>query len=367
MGDLPVTTVVGGAAFLAGMVFGATAQRTNFCTMGALSDMVFMGDSRRFRSWMLAIAVAILATQSMQAAGLITIGKSIYLAKNLGWAGAVLGGLMFGFGMTLGGGCGNKTLVRIGGGNLKSVIVALVLGIFAYMTLRGLIGLARVNFIEPLTMDLGKSGLASQGLDEMLAVVTGLSHATARWAVALVVAGGLLVFCFKDSAFRTSKRDMIAGVLIGLLVAAGWYITGVIGNDEFEPVALTSFSFVAPTGESIQYLMTFTGSTINFGIASVGGVIFGSFVMSLVTRSFHLEAFSDAPDMLRHLTGAALMGVGGVLALGCTVGQGLTGVSTLALGSWIALASILAGGYLGLKYLEEGSLFGAVRSVFARG
>lgn len=366
MGDLPITTVVGGAAFLAGMAFGATAQRTNFCTMGALSDIVFMGDWRRFRSWMLAIAIAILATQALQSAGMITIGKSIYLTKTFGWAGAVLGGLMFGFGMTMAGGCGNKTLVRIGGGNLKSVIVAVVLGIFAYMTLRGLVGMARVSYIEPLSIDLGKKGLTSQGIDEMLAVATGLGLATARWVTALVIAGVLMVFCFKDGEFRTSPRDMIAGVVIGLLVAAGWYITGVVGNDEFEPVALTSFTFVAPTGEAIQYLMTFTGSTINFGIAAVGGVIFGSFVMSLATRSFHVEAFSDAPDMLRHLGGAALMGVGGVLALGCTIGQGLTGVSTLALGSWIALGSILAGGYLGLKYLEEGSLFGAVRAVFAR-
>lgn len=366
MGDLPIATVVGGAAFLAGVAFGATAQRTNFCTMGALSDIVFLGDWRRFRSWMLAIAVAILATQVLQAAGMINIDKSIYLTKNFGWAGAVVGGLMFGFGMTMAGGCGNKTLVRIGGGNLKSVIVALVMGVFAYMTLRGLVGIARVNVIEVMNVDLGKSGLTTQGIDEMVAAATGMARGTARWVVAAAAALGLAVFCFKDGEFRTSPRDMIAGVIVGLLIAAGWYITGVIGNDEFEPVPLTSFTFVAPTGESIQYLMTFTGATINFGIAAVGGVIFGSFLMSAATKSFHLEAFSDASDMLRHMAGAALMGVGGVLALGCTIGQGLTGMSSLALGSLIALLSILAGGYLGLKYLEEGSFFGAVRAVFAR-
>jgi uncharacterized membrane protein YedE/YeeE len=366
MAELPITTVVGGAAFLAGMALGATAQRTNFCTMGALSDIVFMGDWRRFRSWMLAVAVAIIATQGLQAAGLLTIGKSIYLTKSFGWAGAILGGLMFGFGMTMGGGCGNKTLVRIGGGNLKSLVVALVLGVFAYMTLRGLIGIVRVNYVDSLNLDLGKFGLATQGLDEMLARATGLAAGTARWVAALTIGGGLIAFSFKDPEFRGSPRDIIAGVLIGLLVTGGWYITGVLGNDEFDPVALASFTFVAPTGESIQYLMTFTGSTINFGIAAVGGVICGSFLMSLATRSFHLEAFSDANDMLRHLFGAALMGVGGVLALGCTIGQGLTGVSTLALGSWLALGSILAGGVLGLKYLEEGSLTGAVKAVFAR-
>lgn len=366
MDELPIATVVGGAAFLAGTVFGATAQRTNFCTMGALSDIVFMGDWKRFRSWMLAVAIGILATQAMQSAGMINIDKSIYLTKNLGWAGAVLGGLMFGFGMTMGGGCGNKTLVRIGGGNLKSVVVALVMGVFAYMTLRGLIGVARVGVLEPTNIDLGKSGLTTQGLDELLAAGLGMARTTARWIVALVIASGLLAFCFKDAEFRGSPRDIVAGIIIGLLIASGWYITGVIGNDEFEPVALSSFTFVAPTAESIQYLMTFTGATINFGIAAVGGVIFGSFIMSIATKSFHVEAFSDAPDMLRHLAGAALMGVGGVLALGCTIGQGLTGMSTLAIGSVIALVSIITGGVIGLKYLEEGTFVGALRATFSR-
>lgn len=364
MGEIPVTTIVGAAAFAAGIIFGATAQRTNFCTMGAISDMVFMGDFKRFRAWLMAISIGILATQAMHSTGMIDIDKSIYLTSNLGWLGAILGGLFFGFGMTMAGGCGNKTLVRIGGGNLKSLVVFMVVGVTAYMTLRGLIAVARIE-MEVTNVNLAKAGMKAQGFPDLL-MALGLPAGVARWSVALAFAGGMLAYCFKDSEFRESPRDMVAGLVIGLMVPTGWWITGVLGNDDFSPAPLASFTFVGPIGESLQYLMTFTGATINFGIAAVAGVITGSFLVSIATKSFHLESFSDADDMLRHMAGAVLMGMGGVLAMGCTIGQGLTGMSTLGIGSLIAFLSILAGGVLGMKYLEEGTLGGALRAVFAR-
>lgn len=367
MPELPVNTLVSLLGFIAGIAFGATAQRTNFCTMGAISDAVYMQDYRRFRAWMLAIAVAVAGSQALHLAGAVDLNKSIYLTPNLGWLGAIVGGLMFGFGMTLTGGCGNKTLVRIGAGNLKSVVVALVLGVFAFMTLRGLIGLARVNFIETTNVNFGTAGLAAQGVPDMAASIAGLSVPTVRWIVAATVVLALLWYCFKNADFRSSPTNIAAGVIIGALIPVGWIITGIAGADEFEPTALASFTFVAPIGESLMYLMVFTGATINFGIAAVGGVIAGSFLMALGTRSFRLESFVDTNDMLRHIGGGALMGTGGVLALGCTIGQGITGVSTLAVGSVIALLSILTGGVYGLKYLEEGSLGGALRAMMARG
>jgi uncharacterized membrane protein YedE/YeeE len=366
MEEMEVGTVVAIAGFVLGGVFGATAQRTNFCTMGAISDVVFMGNWNRMRAWMLAIAVAMLVSQAMHAFEVVDLTESIYLTANLGWAGAIIGGLMFGFGMTLGGGCGNKTLVRLGAGNLKSLVVAIVLGIFAYMTLRGLIGMARVEMEAATNLDLSEN-FGSQGIPDLLAGLTGASADMLRWVVTILLGGGLLAFCFKDAGFRTSKRDMAAGLIIGLLVPAAWYATGVIGYDDFEPTALGSFTFVNPTGESIMYLMTFSGASINFGIAAVGGVIAGAFAMSGATKTFRVESFTDAKDMIRHLVGAALMGTGGILALGCTVGQGITGMSTLALGSAIALASIIAGGVYGMKYLEEGSLVGALKALLSRG
>jgi uncharacterized membrane protein YedE/YeeE len=367
MDELAVSTVVGALGFGLGLIFGATAQRTNFCTMGAISDIVLMEDWNRFRAWLLAIAVAILGSQALHLAGVVDLNQSIYLTSNFGWAGAIIGGLLFGFGMTLTGGCGNRTLVRLGAGNLKSLVVALFLGIFAYMTLRGLIGLARVELEGAANLDLEAAGLAAQGLPDMLAAATGLGPALARWLAVVVFAGGILWFCFKSPAFRASPRDMAAGLILGALVPAGWYATGVIGYDDFDPTPLASFTFVAPVGEGIQYLMTFTGATINFGIAVVGGVIAGSFLMALSGGEFRIESFASADDMVRHMVGGAIMGVGGVLALGCTIGQGITGMSTLALGSLIALLAIIAGGVLGLKYLEEGSLGGAVRALWVRG
>ena len=367
MEDVSVGAIVALLGFGLGLVFGATAQRANFCTMGAISDMVFMGDLNRFRAWMLAIAVAILGSQALHLFEVVDLGPSIYLLPSFGWAGNIIGGAMFGFGMTLAGGCGNKTLVRLGAGNLKSLFVAIILGIFAYMTLRGLIGLARVQLESATSINLSDAGFETQGMPELLAGATGISPTVLGWLLTLALAGALLWFCFKSAAFRASPRDMAAGLIIGALIPLAWIVTGVIGYDDFDPTPLASFTFVAPTGESLVYLMTFTGASINFGIATIGGVIAGSFLMAIGTRSFHIESFTDAGDMLRHIVGGALMGTGGVMAMGCTIGQGITGMSTLALGSVIALLSIVAGGVYGMKYLEEGSLGGAFKAILARG
>lgn len=365
--EYSIRTIVAMAGFAAGIIFGATANKTDFCTMGAISDIVFMGNSNRFRAWMLAIAVAMIGTQALQITGKIDVSASIYLTSNFGWLGAIIGGLMFGFGMTMAGGCGNKTLVRIGGGNLKSIVVVIIMGIFAYMTLRGLIGLARLE-LEKTNIDLAEtSKLETQSMVEMVARLLNAETESVRLGVALVISGAILFYVFKSAAFRSSTLNIAAGLIIGALVPVGWWITGVLGFDDFDPTPLSSFTFVSPTADSLQYMMTFTGSSINFGIATVGGVIFGSFLMALSSKSFHIEAFSDKDDMARHMIGAAIMGVGGVLALGCTIGQGITGMSTLALGSLIALLSILFGALWGLKFLEEESIIRGLKAALTRG
>ncbi len=365
MSELTPTMIVGIGGLVIGLIFGAVVQRTNFCTMGSISDLVLMGDGRRFRAWVLAIAVAIIGTQILSFGGIVNIDKSIYLTANFGWLGAIIGGLMFGFGMTQAGGCASRTLVRLGAGNLKSLMVTLVLGIVAYTTLRGLLALVRLQ-IEATNIDLTAHGLANQNLGEMAGAAIGHSTGTARAIAAAVLALAFLIYCFKDAEFRKSPANIVAGLVIGLCALGGWYVTGVLAADEFNPTQLSSITFVAPVGQSIQYVMTFTGATINFGIALVGGVILGSFLMAIGTGEFRVESFVDSNDFLRHIVGASLMGAGGVMALGCTIGQGITGMSTLALGSLIAWLSILAGGYLGVKYLEEGTLGGAIRAVFVR-
>ena len=367
MEDIPTGTLVALLGFALGGLFGATAQRTNFCTMGAISDMVFLGDLNRFRAWMLAIAVAILGSQVLHLMDVVDLNESIYLSPALGWLGAILGGLMFGFGMTLSSGCGSKTLVRLGAGNLKSLVVAIVLGIFAYMTLRGLLALVRIDYVEVSNIDLTNAGLTTQGIDTGIATWFGLQNANlVKGIVAAVIGLGMMVFALKDSRFRKSLKNMLAGFSIGLFVVAGWYITGKIGFDEFEPVLLESYTFVAPVGDNLQYLMTYTGSTIKFGIAAVFGIIAGSFLYSILSGHFHFESFSSQQDMFNHIIGGALMGFGGVIALGCTIGQGVTGLSTLAIGSVITLAMIIFGSALTMKItyymMDELGFLQALRS-----
>ena len=352
--------------FLAAAVFGAIANKTNFCTMGAVSDWVNMGDKNRLRAWFLAIGVAVIGAQLLQAAGIVDLGQSIYLTANFGWLGHALGGFLFGVGMTLGGGCGQRTLVRVGSGNLKSLVVMLLMGITAYMTLRGLIAPVRINAIEASNFDLAARNISGQGLPALIQSLTGMTDMnTVRWAVAAVVGIGFTLYALANREFLRSYKNLFAGCSIGLLVVAGWYITGKLGFDEFEPVRLESYTFVAPVAENLNYLMTYTGSTINFGIAAVFGIIAGSFLYAMLSGTFRIEAFSTREDMVNHVFGGVLMGFGGVIALGCTIGQGVTGMSTLAFGSVITLFMIIFGAALTMKVqghmMDELGFFRALR------
>lgn len=356
--------------FLVGIVFGAVVNKTNFCTMGAVSDWINIGSKDRLRAWFLAIGIAILASQIMQAQGLIDLGEVMYLTPNFGWLGHIVGGLLFGIGMTLASGCGQRTLVRVGGGNLKSLVVLILLGLTAYMTMRGLLALVRVNAIEVTNIGLAGSGIPDQGIGTLISAAAGIESTTlVNWVVTALLGGGLVVYAFAAKSFRRSFDNILAGIAIGLIIPAGWYITGVVGFDDFDPVRLGSYTFIAPTGESLMYLMTFTGSTINFGIAAVFGVILGSFLFVVVTGRFRLETFTDRDDMIRHIVGGITMGFGGVLALGCTIGQGVTGMSTLALGSLLSLISIILGSALAMKVqyyrLDDTTFLRALRQSLA--
>lgn len=356
--------VVAGAGFLLAMVFGAVANRTNFCTMGAVSDWVNMGLKGRLGAWVLAMGVAVLGTQALHLAGLVDLTQSIYRGSTLGLGGYIIGGVLFGIGMTLGGGCGQKTLVRVGAGNLKSVVVMLMVGISAYMTLRGLLGIVRVDYIDPLSTDLASQGIDDQGLPFVIAALTGIDATPALVTGVAILVGVLMIgWAFLQPALRGDLDNLLGGLIVGLVIVGGWAITGILGFDDFDPVQLESMSFVAPTGNALVYLMTYTGATINFGIAIVGGVIAGSFVYAVLSRTFSIETFSDRQDMVNHMVGGVLMGFGGVLGMGCTIGQGITGISTLALGSFITALSIVLGSAITMRFqylrMDDMGVFGA--------
>ena len=335
--------------FWGAFLFGIIAHKTHFCTMGAISDWINMGSLHRLRAWLLAMAVALLMSQLFQAIGWIDLSASIYLSTNFGIGGYIVGGFLFGVGMTLGGGCGQRTLVRAGGGNLKSLVVLLVLGLTAYITLRGLLAGVRIEVFEPLSIDLSEYGLADQSLASVLVAVSGLAPESVAKGLAVIIGLALLIYTLKDKDFRTSGDAIVSGLVVGLLVAGAWLVTGVVGNDDFDPVRLETLTFIAPVGNMLNYLMTWTGSTIGFGIAVVFGVLAGSLVYAVTSGNFRIETFSSRSDMLNHLYAGVLMGFGGVLSLGCTIGQGVGGFSTLALGSVVSIVFIVFGCALTIK------------------
>jgi uncharacterized membrane protein YedE/YeeE len=359
--NLGLIVTLGG--FVLAFIFGAVANRTNFCTMGAVSDVVNMGSWARMRMWLLAIAIAILGTHALQLAGLIDITKSFYVRPNVTWASYVLGGFLFGVGMTLGSGCGSKTLVRIGGGSLKSLVVFTFLGIAAYMTLKGLFAIWRTRWIDPIATDLTASHLPRQDLPTLVSAWTGASLPVVELIVALVVATGLLVFVFKDRDFRTSFDHVLGGTVVGLVIVGGWYVTGHLGYGENPDTLETTFfgtnsrtieslSFTAPAGYTLELLLLWTDRSLapTFGIGACVGLIAGSFTYAVASKSFRWEGLAGAEDTVNHVVGGLLLGFGGVLALGCSIGQGLSGFSTLAIGSILAFFSIVAGSALTMRY-----------------
>lgn len=347
------------AGLVLGVLFGFAVQRSDYCAMGAVSDILLMGDWRRMRSWLLAIAVAILGTQALMLIGAVDLDQTPYLQPGLAVAGAVAGGLLFGFGMTLTGGCISKNLVRLGGGNLRALVVIMVVAIAALATMAGpLVWLW--HLFDALTIDPGRR-FPRQDLPALLGLAAGL-----RMLLAAMIAAVLAWFCLREPTFRSSRALLLAGLTLGALVPLGWLATTWLA-DPWAPVPIASLGFVGPSASSLILLTTGGAPVLPFGVALIAGTILGGLVGAGTDGRLRLEGFADAHDLRRNLGGAAAMGVGGVLSGGCTVGQGLSGVSTLGLGSVVAVGAIVAGAVAGIRMLEAGSVRGALRALVAGG
>ena len=361
----PAALVLWGG-FAIAFVFGIVASKNHFCVMGSVSDVVNMGDWMRMRTWLLAIAVAAIGANLLHYAGLIDLSRSVYQRPVLPWLSLLLGGAVFGVGMTLAGGCPNRNLIRLGGGSVRSLVVLVFVAVAAYMTLKGLFGQWRSSYLDPVAVDLSSMGLTSQSMAGVLAKLTGMAGPTALLVTLGVVGLVLLAFIFSDKEFRRDRGHVAAAAVLGLLIVAGWYLTGNLGYaenpDTLEDVyfatntrTLESLTFVGPMAYSLELLMLWTDKSLHatFGIVSVLGVVSGALVVALATQRFHWEGFASLQDLRNNLSGAVLMGVGGVTAFGCTIGQGMSGLSTLAMGSVIAVAGIVAGSAATMKWLQR--------------
>jgi hypothetical protein len=307
----------------------------------------------------LAAAITTLGFALLSAFGIVRATQTLYASTQWLWLSALVGGGLFGFGMVLSSGCVSKTLVRVGGGNLKALVVVLVTGITGFATLKGLTAVWRVQTVDRVTAQLG----ANADVATLLARGSGVSPGSAALMAGGVIGAALLVFAL---ASRESRRplNVVAGAGVGLLVLAMFWVTGHLGHLAEHPQTLEEswlatnstraegLSFVAPTAFALDWVMFFSdaGKRMTVGIVSVAGVILGSAAMALARRSFRWEGFAGTPDLGHHLVGGALMGVGGVTALGCSIGQGVTGISTLSLTSFVAASSMIAGAFAAVKY-----------------
>ena len=355
--QLVILVIVSG--FTLAFIFGVVAQKTDFCTMGAVSDIVNMGDWSRMRMWLLAIAVAIAGANALDLAGLVDLSRSAYPAPRWPWLAFLIGGFIFGIGMTLASGCGSRSLIRIGGGNLKSLVAMLFLALAAEMTLRGVLAPLRTEVLSVLSIQFDQG----QDLSWLLAAPLGIGKRSVQPWMAAGLSLALLAFVLKDRDFRADHERLFAAVVIGLTIVGGWYVTGHLGFVAEDPETLQeaylgtrtarpeSFTFIGPAANALELLQFWSDKSarVTFGVAVVIGTLAGAFAYALFKRRFHWESFASASDTRDHVIGGVLMGFGGVTAGGCTIGQGITGVSTLALGSILVFFSIIAGAALTMK------------------
>lgn len=341
-------SIIGLLGLLGGFVIGALVQRSRLCTFGAMEDALIGQDWRRMKVFGLALGVAVLATQALIVGGNLDPDRVTYVPGSLPIVGLILGGILFGIGMALVGTCGFGSLVRLGTGDLRALIVVIVFGTVAYAMLRGILSGFRIGVIEHWALPM--PGPSASDLVTQLSRLLGLEtwSVLPRTGFAFALAALLFGLALSDRRLRRAKRLLTAGLALGLVTGLGWATTG-WWSDPFDlhqrPQSLT---FVAPIARALFGVLAGQDSIVDFGIASVAGVVLGAMLASLVAREFRWEAFDDHHEMRRHLVGAVLMGLGGVLAGGCTIGQGLGAGSMLALSMPIALLSMMLGARIGI-------------------
>ena len=325
-----------------GVLLGVVLQRSSFCARAALADAFEGKDKGRLRAFVLAMAVTLLGTQLLAGWGLVNLGGTPYLRAGVPLLGLLLGGALFGAGMMLAGGCPSRLIVRAAQGQGAALLTWLVFVQAIMASLEGVLAPVRELLTGPSVPLPAASLPALFGGVPAWAVTAGL----------LALMAAFLLSAPRDSAWR-GWRLPLGGAVVGLLVAASWYVS-VAGADEFETPAATSLAFVAPAQDFLRYLtMTRLGFGLKFGAASVLGVFLGALASAVLARQFSWGLPTTATQMLRNLAGGVLMALGGILAMGCTIGQGLAGFATLSVSSLLAVAAMVLGAWLAQRLLAR--------------
>ena len=328
-----------------GVILGLAARLGRFCTLGAIEDFLYQGSEIRLRMWGLAIGVSGLGTFGLAGAGALDLTQTTYYSASWSPAYSIIGGLLFGYGMSLAGNCGFGALARFGGGDLRSFVIVLVMGISAYIMLSGPLAQMRID-------GLGASQMAiqSRSYPELLNAATGISIVT--WG--LLLSAAITCFALWSGEFIRAPKAILWACLVGGAIISGWAGTQWVKEAQFSTLPINSHTFTAPLGETLLYLMTSSGGGLSFGVGSVFGVLIGAYIGSLIKGHFRWEACEDPRELRRQVLGAVLMGFGAGLAMGCTIGQGVSAFSVFAMSAPIVFISIFAGAALGLRQLITG-------------
>lgn len=329
--------------FFFGLVFGVFARLGRFCLLRGLRQALGLdagerrGNAPALQAFALAMAVALLASQGLQLAGVVDLANAQIVRPNFSVAGVLIGGALFGLGMVFANSCGARSLVLLAGGNLRSLVAVVFLGLGAQATLTGVLAPVRQWF-----QTLAPSVLDNATLPQTLQA-SGWSPLASFGLLAVLPALLLTVYALWRPALRSSPAQWISAVVIGLLVAAGWWMTAAVDVDPFDPAKLWSLSFIAPIAETLLYWQVAVGREFAAASAMVLGVLAGALIVALATRTAKWEGFDSPAHLARSAVGGLLMGFGGVLAVGCSIGQGLSGFSSLAWASFPAIAGIVVG------------------------
>lgn len=342
---IPEPLLIALIGFGGGALLGLAARLGRFCTLGAIEDYLYQQSDTRLRMWVLAIGVAGMLTFGLAGLGLVNLAGNIYYITPWSPLITVLGGLMFGYGMSLAGNCGFGALARFGGGDLRSFVIVIVMGIAAYVMMSGPLARLRLAATEATTPRLETDSYA-----QVLSEATGLSVVTAGLALSLLIALAAL----GSRSFLQDRKAVVWSLIVGVAVASGWVGSTWVATHGFSPQPIQSHTFSAPLGETILFLMTASGGGLSFGVGSVFGVLAGAFCGSLIKGHFRWEACEDPRELRRQILGAVCMGFGAVLAFGCTIGQGISAFSVLALSAPITFVAIFIGAAIGLRQLITG-------------